>query len=240
MGVGDARIRWRGKAPSDTLRSNLRSMCKKEKSMMEVKCLVLGMIRTNCYIIYTDDTKKAVIIDPAADAKKIIREISDLSVVPEAVLLTHGHFDHMVAADALRKEYGIPVCILEEDAPLLEDATKNCSAIFFTAYVTKADQMLRDGQMLEFLDEKLQVIATPGHTIGSCCYYAKEEGMLFSGDTLFQGSIGRTDLPTAKPSKIHTSIREKLFVLPEDTVVFTGHGEETTIGEEKANNPYVC
>ena len=207
---------------------------------MEVKRLVLGMIRTNCYIVYTKDTKKAVIIDPAADSKRIIKEISALSVVPEAVLLTHGHFDHMLAADSLRKEYRIPVCVLEEDAPLLEDAAKNCSSLFFTAYVTKADNLLKDGQIMEFLDGKLQVIATPGHTIGSCCYYGKEEGLLFSGDTLFQGSIGRTDLPTAKPSKIHTSIREKLFVLPEETLVLTGHGEETTIGEEKANNPYVC
>ena len=207
---------------------------------MEVKRLVLGMIRTNCYIAYTQDTKKAVIIDPAADSKRIIQEISALSVAPEAVLLTHGHFDHMLAADSLRKEYRIPVCILEEDAPLLEDAIKNCSAIFFKEYTTKADKLLKDGQVLEFLDGNLTVIATQGHTIGSCCYYDKEEGILFSGDTLFQGSIGRTDLPTAKPSKIHSSIREKLFVLPEDTLVLTGHGEETTIGEEKANNPYVC
>ena len=208
--------------------------------MIEVKRLVLGMIRTNCYIVYTKDTKKAVIIDPATDAKRIIKELSELSVIPEAVLLTHGHFDHMIAGDALRKEYGIPVCILEEDAEMLEDARENCSAIFLTAYTTTADKLLKDGQTLEFLEGALKVIATPGHTAGSCCYYNKEEGILFSGDTLFQGSIGRTDLPTAKPSKIHVSIREKLFVLPEDTLVFTGHGEETTIGEEKQNNPYVC
>ena len=208
--------------------------------MIEIKRLVLGMIRTNCYIVYTQDTKKAVIIDPATDSKRIIKEISALSVVPEAVLLTHGHFDHMIAADALRKEYGIPVCILEEDANMLEDAVENCSATFLTGYTTTADELLRDGQTLDFLHGALKVIATPGHTAGSCCYYSKEEGVLFSGDTLFQGSIGRTDLPTAKPSKIHSSIREKLFVLPEDTLVLTGHGEETTIGEEKANNPYVC
>lgn len=207
---------------------------------MEIKRLVLGMIRTNCYIVYVKDTKKAVIIDPATEANKIIKEISELAVVPEAVLLTHGHFDHMIAADALRKEYGIPVCILEEDAKMLEDAMENCSSIFFTAYTTTADKLLRDAQALDFLDGAWKVIATPGHTAGSCCYYNEEEGVLFSGDTLFQGSIGRTDLPTAKPSKIHVSIREKLFVLPEDTLVLSGHGEETTIGEEKQNNPYVC
>ena len=207
--------------------------------MIEIKRLVLGMIRTNCYIVYTQDTKKAVIIDPATDSKRIINELSALSVVPEAVLLTHGHFDHMIAGDALRKEYGIPICILEEDANMLEDAVENCSATFLTGYTTTADKLLKDGQTLDFLNGAFKVIATPGHTAGSCCYYNKEEGVLFSGDTLFQGSIGRTDLPTAKPSKIHVSIREKLFILPEDTLVLTGHGEETTIGEEKQNNPYV-
>ncbi len=208
--------------------------------MIEIKRLILGMVRTNCYIVYTKDTKKAVIIDPAAEANKIIRTISELAVVPEAVLLTHGHFDHIIAADALRKEYGIPICILEEEANMLEDAMQNCSSMFLTAYTTTADKLLRDGETLDFLNGTFKVIATPGHTSGSACYYSKEEGILFSGDTLFEGSIGRTDLPTAKPSKIHVSIREKLFVLPEDTLVLSGHGEETTIGEEKQHNPYVC
>ena len=207
---------------------------------MEIKRLILGMVRTNCYIAYTSDTKKAVIIDPAADAQRIMEEIEALGVTPEAVLLTHGHFDHMLAAESLKNGYQIPICILEEDAALLARPELNCSQLFLRmAYGVSADVLLRDGQQLDFLDGALMVIATPGHTAGSCCYYAAAENVLFSGDTLFQESVGRTDLPTGRASQISASIREKLFVLPEQTLVLSGHGMETTIGEEKLHNPYV-
>lgn len=207
---------------------------------MEIKRLVLGLVRTNCYIVYTEDTKKAVIIDPAADSRRITEEISALEVTPEAVLLTHGHFDHMLAAESLRNGYHIPVCILKEDAELLKQPDLNCSEQFLhMAYGSSADEELEDGQVLRFLDGALTVLSTPGHTEGSCCYYAKDAGILFSGDTLFQGSVGRTDLPTGRAAQISLSIREKLFVLPDDTLVLSGHGEQTTIGEEKQYNPYV-
>ena len=207
---------------------------------MEIKRLVLGFVRTNCYIVYTEETKKAVLIDPAAEAGKIVEEIERLGVTPEAVLLTHGHFDHMLAADPLRKEYHIPVCVLKEDAELLKNPDLNCSELFLhRSYGISADEELTDGQKLAFLEGALTVIATPGHTAGSCCYYAEKESILFSGDTLFQRSVGRTDLPTGKASQISLSIKEKLFVLPDDTLVLSGHGEETTIGEEKQYNPYV-
>ena len=207
---------------------------------MELKRLVLGLVRTNCYIVYTEDTKKAVIIDPAADSRRITEEIEALGVTPEAVLLTHGHFDHMLAADSLRNGYHIPVCVLKEDAELVKVPTLNCSEQFLhMSYGISADEELTDGQVLKYLDGALRVIATPGHTEGSCCYYAETENILFSGDTLFQGSVGRTDLPTGRASQISLSIREKLFVLPEHTLVLSGHGEQTTIGEEKQYNPYV-
>ena len=202
--------------------------------------MVIGLVRTNCYIVYTEDTKKAVIIDPAADSRRIGTELSDLGVTPEAVLLTHGHFDHMLAADSLRKDYQIPVCVHKEDAELLQNPDLNCSRQFLhMSYAISADEELEDGQNLRFLDGALTVISTPGHTEGSCCYYAKKENILFSGDTLFQGSVGRTDLPTGRAAQLPVSIKEKLFVLPEDTLVLSGHGEQTTIGEEKQYNPYV-
>ena len=207
---------------------------------MEIKRLVLGLVRTNCYIVYTEDTKKAVIIDPAADSRRIMDEISALGVTPEAILLTHGHFDHMLAAESLKNGYQIPVCVHKADAELLRDASLNCSEQFLhMSYAISADEELEDGQSLRFLDGVLMVISTPGHTEGSCCYYAKNDTVLFSGDTLFQGSVGRTDLPTGRAAQLVHSVREKLFVLPEDTLVLSGHGDQTTIGEEKQYNPYV-
>ena len=207
---------------------------------MEIKRLVLGLVRTNCYIVYTEDTKKAVIIDPAADSRRITDEIASLGVTPEAILLTHGHFDHMLAAESLKNGYRIPVCVAKGDAELIKHPDMNCSQQFLhMSYGISADEELEDGQMLCFLDGAFTVITTPGHTEGSCCYYAKQESILFSGDTLFQGSVGRTDLPTGRAAQLTSSIREKLFVLPDDTLVLSGHGDQTTIGEEKQYNPYV-
>ena len=207
---------------------------------MEIKRLVLGLVRTNCYIVYSEDTKKAVIIDPAADSRRIMEEISELGVVPEAVLLTHGHFDHMLAAESLKNGYQIPICVHKADAELVKHPDLNCSQQFLhMAYAISANEELEDGQELRFLDGAFTVLSTPGHTEGSCCYYAEKEGILFSGDTLFQESVGRTDLPTGSAAKLVNSIREKIFVLPEDTLVLSGHGDQTTIGEEKQYNPYV-
>lgn len=207
---------------------------------MEIKRLVLGLVRTNCYIVYKEDTKKAVIIDPAADSRRITEEISALGVTPEAVLLTHGHFDHMLAAESLKNGYQIPICVAKGDAELLKHPDRNCSQQFLhMSYSISADEELEDGQNLRFLDGTFTVITTPGHTEGSCCYYADKEDILFSGDTLFQESVGRTDLPTGSAATLINSIREKLFVLPDNTLVLSGHGDQTTIGEEKQYNPYV-
>lgn len=207
---------------------------------MEIKRLVLGLVRTNCYIVYSEETKKAVIIDPAADSRRIMEEISGLGIVPEAILLTHGHFDHMLAAESLKNGYQIPICVHKADAELVKHPDLNCSQQFLhMSYSISADEELEDGQNLRFLDGAFNVLSTPGHTEGSCCYYAKEDNILFSGDTLFQESVGRTDLPTGSAAKLVKSIRERLFVLPEDTLVLSGHGDQTTIGEEKQYNPYV-
>lgn len=207
---------------------------------MEIKRLVLGLVRTNCYIVYSEETKKAVIIDPAADSRRIMEEISGLGIVPEAILLTHGHFDHMLAAESLKNGYQIPICVHKADAELVKHPDLNCSQQFLhMSYSISADEELEDGQNLRFLDGAFTVLSTPGHTEGSCCYYAKEDNILFSGDTLFQESVGRTDLPTGSAAKLVNSIRERLFVLPEDTLVLSGHGDQTTIGEEKQYNPYV-
>ncbi|MGN0507082.1 MAG: MBL fold metallo-hydrolase [Lachnospiraceae bacterium] len=206
---------------------------------MGVKSLLLGAVRTNCHIVYEPETKKAVIIDPADDAERIERVIKELEIVPEGILLTHGHFDHMLAAADLRQHYRIPVGCLEAEQEVLEDSWKNVSSRFMLPYGMEADEYYEDGQVLPYLNGELLVIATPGHTVGSCCYYWQKERKLFAGDTLFYESIGRTDLPTGKASAIQTSIKEKLFVLPDRVEVYPGHGQNTTIRHEKEFNSQI-
>lgn len=200
---------------------------------MEVKVLVLGNVRTNCYLVFLPESRNAVIIDPADDAERIIAKIEEYSLVPQAILLTHGHFDHILAVEDIRSKYGISVGVLKEEEDLLSDSWKNVSSKFMLPYGIEADEFYRDGQILPYLDGLFHVIATPGHTSGSCCYYAERERTLFSGDTLFRESVGRTDLPTGNETVLWKSINEKLFTLPGRVVVYPGHGLETTILREK-------
>lgn len=203
---------------------------------MRIQRLLLGMVRTNCYLVFDEDTKKAVIIDPADEAERIRMAVEELKLVPEAILLTHGHFDHILAAAELRSSYHAPVGCLLKEKELLADAVQNVSARFLPAYGMEADEYYTDGQQLPYLMGGIQVIETPGHTGGSACYYFPKEQELFSGDTLFYETIGRTDLPTGSAAKLQSSITKKLFVLPDECRVHPGHGQDTTIGHEKQYN----
>lgn len=205
---------------------------------LRVESLVLGMVSTNCYLVINEETGQLVIIDPADEADRILRRIVELKGKPEAILLTHGHFDHIGAADELRRALKIPVLALEEEREILEDPEKNLSAFYGEGYTVTPDRFLKDGEVLTLLDSSVQVIHTPGHTLGGTCYYLAREGVLFSGDTLFCGSVGRTDFPTGSMTRLHNAIHTKLFVLPEATVVYPGHGEQTDISYEKRYNPY--
>ena len=149
--------------------------------------MVIGQVATNCYLLYNNETRKTIMVDPPEQGAKLYETLKQNQLELEAILLTHGHFDHMMAADM----------------------------------------------------PEIKVIHTPGHTAGSVCFYLESEGILICGDTLFQESVGRTDLPTGSQSALVKSIREKIFVLPENVIVYPGHGDETTIGYEKVNNPYV-
>ncbi len=209
-------------------------------SDFRIKTCVLGMVSTNCYIIYRDGGSQAMIVDPADHPQQILLECKNLRVTPEAVLLTHGHFDHITAAEDLRRETGCRVYVAEDEEKLLLDPEKNLSCKMGRQRVSlSADEEVKDGQILELLGWKWRVIATPGHTAGSVCYYLEEEDVLISGDTLFAESLGRTDLPTGSSGQIVASICEKLFELPDDTIVYPGHGDPTTIGHEKQYNPVV-
>ena len=194
---------------------------------------VLGALGTNCYFVWNTDNKECIIFDPAAQADVIYNFVQENGLKVVAVYLTHGHFDHILAADAVREKYGVKINILDEDMSLAMNAQENLSEAFSYSYVLKADGVVSDGQVITVSGMTFRVIHTPGHTKGSCCYYFEEAGILISGDTLFNGSVGRTDFPTGSTSSLYRSIKDKLLILPDDTLVYPGHGDETTIGESK-------
>ena len=199
--------------------------------------ILAGALRTNCYLIYNEETKETLIIDPADEADKIGRIVEENSLRPAAILLTHGHFDHIGAVSGLKERYGCEVYCLGEEKGLMENMAYNLSSMFSGGFTVTPDELLKDGDELSLAGFHIRVIATPGHTKGSCCYYFPEDRFLMSGDTLFEESVGRSDFPTGSAQALVRSIREKLFVLPDDTPVYTGHGEPTTIGHEKRYNP---
>ena len=200
---------------------------------------VMGAIGANCYLYACMESKKAVIIDPGADGKKIYRWVIEKGLKVDYILITHGHADHIGGVDELKALLGdVLVGIHTADAEMLTDGKKNLSSYLGPELVLQsADFLLQDGQELIIGNEKLKVISTPGHSPGCVCFLSNEG--LFSGDTLFAGSIGRTDFPGGSLEQLLKGVKDKLMILPEDTRVFPGHGEETSIGEEKRNNPYL-
>lgn len=202
-----------------------------------IKHNVLGMVGTNSYLVYDPEKGRAVLIDPADNSDFLLNQCREMGVKPEAVLLTHGHFDHIGAVRELVRAFPMPVYGGRREERLLGDPQLNLSAVYGSALTVKEPHLLDDGQELTLLGRTWKVIATPGHTAGSVCYYLEQEKVLFSGDTLFCESYGRTDFPTGSAGELQHSIREKLLVLPEDTTVYPGHEEQTTIGHEKRYNP---
>lgn len=207
-------------------------------SDLRIKTCVLGPVSTNCYLIYHQETKEALIIDPADNASYLLNKCRELGVVPVGILLTHGHFDHILAAEDIRRAFHIKIYAGEKEVDLLQSPTLNLSWTHAGKETTLvADSLVKDEMILNLIGFRWKVITTPGHTAGSVCYQIESEKILLSGDTLFEESLGRTDLPTADPSAIVHSITQKLFLLAEDTVVYPGHGDPTTIGHEKKHNP---
>nr|MBP3598430.1 MBL fold metallo-hydrolase [Eubacterium sp.] len=205
---------------------------------LDIDSAVVGSVGTNCYIVRKEGSNRCVVIDPGDSGKELANFVKNQSLEVEDILLTHAHFDHILGVTDLKANAGGRICVLEEEKELLEDANLNVSSMVGQAICLQADVLLKDGQTYETADMKFSVIHTPGHTKGSCCFYLKEEGILFSGDMLFLESIGRTDLPTGNGRAILESLDQKVLTLPEDVKVFPGHGPATDIGYEKANNPY--
>lgn len=207
---------------------------------MQVEHLAVGPVQTNCYLAINKETKEAIIIDPGDDAERIGVRLMQLEAKPVAILLTHGHFDHAGAAKALAAQYDILVYAHEKEAETLEDSRMNLSGPLAGGATTyHADVFLKDEQELTLAGLHMRVLFTPGHTPGGCCYYFPREDVLFSGDSLFCGSVGRTDFPGGSMRTLVDSVRNKLMSLPENTIVYPGHDIETTIEQERRYNPFL-
>lgn len=203
---------------------------------MQITTLPLGRMQANCYIVQAGDGTAAV-VDPGDEAARLLQHLQSTRLRVTAVWLTHGHFDHIGAADALRAAFSCPIVALAAEAALLADPQKNLSSAFSPVPLTlTADTLLADGDTFAFGGETVGVLHTPGHTSGSCCY--KLGKWLFTGDTLFDGSIGRTDFPTGDPTALSLSL-ERLAAIPDDLCVLPGHGAATTLAVQRAVNPYM-
>ena len=207
---------------------------------MKIEKFVLGPVGTNCYIVRNDDTMECFIVDVAACPPEFVSHIRNSGLTVKAVLLTHGHFDHIMGLDRFLEEFPVPVYACAAEKDVLESSQLNSSAgMLGQPYTFTGARFVKDGDLLDVAGMKIQAIQTPGHTIGGCCYYIADENVLFSGDTLFRASVGRTDLPTGSMSALVRSVTDRLLVLPDETRVYPGHMEETTIGYEKQYNPFL-
>ena len=201
--------------------------------------LPVGMIETNCYIAGCEETGEGVVIDPGDEAERILAEVKTLGLKIKYILNTHAHFDHIMANGALVKATGASLALHPRDLPLLR---QDGGASFFglEAPPSPAPGLeLAEGDTISFGTYTLQVLYTPGHTPGHVSFYEARAGVIFDGDVLFAGGIGRTDLPGGDYETLLTSINEKLMVLPDETVVCSGHGPLTTIGQERVSNPWL-
>lgn len=208
-------------------------------SKLKVNQYVVGPVQTNCYFAINDETKELIVIDPGASPKQLADRIRQEGCKPVAILLTHGHFDHATGAAELAEEFDIPIYAYEAEKETLEDENLNSSWMIGEQKTFHADIFLKDEQKLQLAGFTVRVLFTPGHTKGGCCYYFPYEDVVFSGDTLFCTSVGRSDLPGGSMSDLIRSIREKLMTLPERTTVYPGHNDVTTIENERMYNPYL-
>ena len=209
---------------------------------MKADRLVLGAFETNCYILgESADATDSLIIDTGLDPREPARFLLERQLNAVALVLTHGHADHIAGVAELRKNFpNIKVCIHRFDAEMLTGDQDNLSMLAGGTFrADPADCIIAEGDVIEHAAIRLEVIHTPGHTPGGICLYCGQEGIVFVGDTLFAGSVGRTDFPAGSMKQLLKSIKEKLLVLPDETIVYPGHGPPTTIAEEKTHNPFV-
>lgn len=209
---------------------------------MKIDCLILGAYETNCYILRESKASKdCLVIDTGLTADELVDFLEAHNLNPVAVVLTHGHIDHITGLAGLRRRFpDAKVYIHKLDAGMLTGEKDNLASIAGVPFSPeRTDFSVEDGDTIKQADIKLEVIHTPGHTPGSICLYSKDEGIVFTGDTLFADSVGRTDFPGGSGTQLLKSIKQKLCPLPDETVVYPGHGPQTTIAQEKENNPFI-
>ena len=217
---------------------------------LKIGRMVVGALSTNTYFVYRDGGDECIVIDPADTGRMVFGKLRSAGFRTVGILLTHGHFDHIAGAEAMKAaanevadNHGfapVKIYACEDERELLQSTSMNLSEMLGRACTVDADIYAKDGDEIEIADMKCKVIATPGHTAGGCCYYFEEAGFCVCGDTIFQTGVGRTDMPTGSMSTLVRSIKEKVFTLPEDTVLYPGHGEATSVEYEKKYNPYCC
>jgi glyoxylase-like metal-dependent hydrolase (beta-lactamase superfamily II) len=213
-------------------------------SEIKIGCMVIGVAQTNCYYLKREGGDEAIVCDPADRGDFIYEQLKAKGLRVAGILLTHGHFDHILGVAKLcemceAEGTALKIYAGAAEKEICEDAEKNVSEMLGRPCTVVADEYLQDGEERTLAGLTFQVIATPGHTIGSTCYYFPSEKVLLSGDTLFRESVGRDDLPTGNGRALVHSIRERLFTLPDETIIYPGHGETSEIGHEKQYNPFV-
>jgi hydroxyacylglutathione hydrolase len=208
---------------------------------MIIESFVVGMLQTNCYLVGDSPTHQALVIDPGGESERIARRIEQLGLNLVSILNTHGHLDHILDAWALKKRLGGEIYLHSKDEVIAEQSMAGMGSRFSfkrRAIIEKVDKNLKEGDSLVFGPIRLEVLETPGHTPGHVSFHLADAGMIFVGDTLFAGSIGRTDFPGGSYSQLIRSVRERIFPLDGNTVVLPGHGPKTTVEREKKSNPF--
>ena len=205
---------------------------------MKYELIVVGSLETNCYVVYCQDSLECAVVDPGAEADRIFQLIARKSLKPALILNTHGHIDHIGANKDIKEKFNIPLYIHSADSAMLGNIKQSEMAAFLGVTDSPSpDHLLNDGDKIKIGKSFLRVIHTPGHSPGSVCFLG--DGFLLSGDTLFLGGVGRTDLPGGSWKDIESSIKNKILTMPDEMIVLPGHGPFTTVGQEKRANPFI-